>query len=1067
MRPAALLALGLVLAAFVPAMATQAQTPSPDLAVTHVGWDQLVEGDDTTFNATIENVGDAAYDEDEFDVRFHLEDDGFDETVTVSLDGGMEAGEEHNVSAGEPWQAEIGTHTINATVHEDEGLPRLGEDLEANDHRNRTFAIGPDILMHEVRLEPSSPIADQSVDFFAEIENDATDEYDITDPFIVSFEVRDGDGNVVATLESLPLDELRAKDPEEVTARTDWDADAGSYTVVAKADPDGNITEADEDNNEAERAFSVKAAVPDLAVMDVAPADGDVAAGEESPIEATIENRGTADVTNDFPVRFRVNGTTHGPDVHVQVDDGLKPGGEMTVESETWMASEGHHDLVAIADPGNNNVTDETKLANNELTRELHVGPDLVVEDILWTPDPAAAGHEVTIEPVVRNQGTADVTQQTTLELRLPDEDESWTVDVDPLGAGNATQIEAATWTPPEDDTDDYPYDVVVEAEVDIDDEASEVDDDNNLAQDAMTVTEPRPDIVTEALTLDPGSPDVGQATRIEATIRNDGSAEADEVEVAFLVDGDEHGDTRTIASGFDTLEAGEEATVTSDAWEPTLGEHTLTVHPFLPDDGQEVREDNNNGTLEALIGPDALVEDISWDPEDPEAQDEVSFDVTVANAGTEAIDELGLALEVDGEQVGQRTLEELGSETNRTVTVTWNATEGDHTVRAIADPGDEIAEARETNNEREESFSTTASPDLQPTSIRWSEDAEAGDKLVFTATIANTGTAPVEGSFTVSFLVGDEAVGTATLEGLAVGTSKSVSSDAWTAEAGTHSVTVEADADDAVTEDNEDNNDRVAVVTVQAKQDDDEPETGPPNLVVTGLSAPEDVEPGDEVTFLATIENTGGQRAAASDVRFLVGDEVLGEPSLDALAPGQSQSIASDAWNATAGEQAVTAIADVRDDVDESDEEDNERIKRIQVGDVEDDGAEDRDGEGISLGAISVEDPRAGEPVRPAVQVTNNGEEARNVTVTFFIDGTRLGQTTFADLGPGEEDTLEGPIWEPTSGEHTITAQTDDDQTEAIVDVAAGESADVPMLPLVLLLASLVAASLGRRRRG
>jgi len=1065
MRPALLLAIGLLLAGFVPATG-HAQPGSEDLAVVHVDWDQLVDGDDTRFNATVVNDGGANWTSD-FNVTFDLEDEDFENEVEVELEEPIEPGESRNVSASEDWDAEYGNYTINATVKEGDDLPGF-RGTEENDYENRSFAFGPDIVTHQASLEPSSPIGGEEVTFSAEIENVASDDYDIQDPFIVEFEIVDGD-ETVETIESEPIQQLRSKDPKTVEARAPWDAEAGSYTLRAVADADDNVTETDPGNNTAERAFSVTAAEPDLVVTDVSPANPRVQAGEGTPIEATIANEGTSNVTDDFPVRFRVNGTTHGPDVHVDVGDGLQPGGEVAVESAEWLATEGHHDLAAIADPGDNNVTNEASTANNDLASDLHVGPDLVVDDILWTPDPPAAGHEVSIDPVIRNQGTGDVDQTTTVNVTIPSADETWTSEVAPLEAGNATQVHVADWTPPEQETgDEYPYEVDVEAEADIDDEATEVDEDNNALGQVMEVTEPRPDIVTADAELDPASPETDEETHVEATIRNNGSADASEVEVQFLVDGEQLGDTKTIAGGqFDSLEAdGGEQPVRSDAWNPEIGEHEITVHPYLPSDGaDEIREDNNNETLEALVGPDAQVDGIALSPEQPEAEDEVTFEIAVSNPGSEAVDEMDVDVEVDGEAIGNRTVEDLAAGEDRNLTVSWTATEGDHAVRAVADPDEEITEARETNNEGEESFSTTASPDIQATSVRWSEDPRAGDKLVFTATVANTGTADVEGSFEVTFEIGDEVVGTRAIEGLDTGNSKSVSSDAWTADAGTHTVAVTSDAGDDVTEgDEESNNDRTALVTVDARGDSDTG-SGPANLVVTEISAPDEIAAGDQVTFLATIENEGGEPANASDVRFLVDGDVLGEPSIEELSPGQRQSVASDDWNVTRGEHEITAIADVGDAIAESDEDDNDRVKRIEVGPTGDDNGTDTDEGGLTLGAVQVDQPRAGEPVRPTVEVTNEGDEARDVTVTFYVDGTRLGQGTLQDLGAGQQRTLEGPIWEPSEGEHTVTAEAGDQRSEALVDVAAGEDSDVPGPGLLALLATVALVARLRHR--
>jgi len=1045
-------ALTLVFAAFTPVVGAQPGTAAPDIEVTDVGWDQLVLDEPTTFTATVHNGGDEAREE-PFDVVVSLEDAGFEQTVTVDQ---LNASETVTVSTPEPWTANTGRYTVNATADVDEG-GTLDENRNANNHRNRSFAIGPDLTLHEIRLDPSTPIEGQDVQVSAKIENVARrGEHDIQTPFTVSFDIEEAG----ITLTTDPIQQLRPNDPVWVQAHETWTPEEGSYTVNAEADPDGNVTEISEDNNTAQRAVTVKAAQPDLVLTDVSPSQRP-APGDEVAVQATIENQGTADVTDGFDVRFRINGTTHGPDVAAGIDeDGLQPGENVTVSSQAWTASEGSHPLRAIADPAEN-VT-ESRSGNNERVRTVHVGPDLVVSDVLWTPDPTAVRHETSVEARVLNQGTVDVTETTSLDVEIPDE-VSFSADVNPLGAGDSVQLTVGTWEAPTENTT-YP----VEARADADEDASEIDEDNNLREEQMIVTEARPDLVTSDVRLDPPTPASGEDARIEATIENNGSAAPEEdIEVEFRVDGEPVGEPGTIDNGpVEEFGPGSSTTVTSDAWTTTTGVHEVSVHADPEGNETEIREDNNEATREEAIGPDARLADIDRSPEDADVGETVNVDVVVANAGTETIDDVPVDVLVDGEPVGNATAEQLEPGANATVSVPWASTEGDHTVRAVADPGGLVSEAREDNNAREESFSATASADLQATAIRSSDDPRTGDKLRFTARVANTGTAPVEGSFTTTFHVDDEPIGAVELDGMGVGNSTTAVSDTWTAEPGSHTVRVVVDADDAVREeDGEDDNERTTQIRV-AEPDGDQPtRSGPVNLTVSGISVPDPIAPGDAVTFLATIGNEGGQQAPVTEARILIDGEAVGQPEVDELGAGQRISVTSDTWNATRGEHTITVIADVLDDADESDEGDNERVKRIQVGNATSpDEGNEADG-GLSLGPVSTTEPvQAGQTTRPTVEATNRGPDPVDVTVTFYIDGSQLGEASLVGLESGQTATLEGPDWEPTPGEHTITARADDAQAETLVD--AGEATDdAPAPGLTALIAALAAAGFLRRR--
>lgn len=1066
MRGTALVALVLLTAAFVPLTTAQLEDAGSDIAVTDVNWTTTEDGGATVyqFNATVENNGTGARNT-EFNVTFTLDRPDTDGPVFQSVrniepdDDGFGSEEAKNVEAPEEWEAKPGNYTLTVSLDVgDEGPP---EEANENDERSRSFdRPGPDLLVEDVYLDPASPVATQETQFSAKVKNDASHEYDVDpeDPgFRVAFDVHD------TTVYSAEIAELRGGENKTVTATTNWTPPSeGAYTVNATVNPEGKVDEVDARNNHRERAFSVKANAPDLALVDVSPLDTKVEAGNQTAFQATIQNKGHEAVDSDFPVRFLVDGSPHGPDVHAQIDS-LSKGETTTVTSEAWTASQGHFTISAVADPGNDNVTGETTQENNQLDTDLHVGPDLVVDDLSWDPPTPAENAEVDVYALVLNQGTVNVTEASTLQVEV--DDQTWTADIDPLAAGNSTNVHVGTWTDPAQN--DNGYDVVAEA--DVDDDAQEIDDGNNGRTESMVVTGPLPDLVTTQVELVPSEPADGEEVQIQATIQNNGSRDTSDVPVEFRVDGEQVGERKTVAGDFgESLAAdGGSEQVTSDPWTAETGQPEVTVIPDPEGDVTEIRTDNNNRSRGFLVGPDATVTDIAMTPEKPETGQQATFEITVANEGTEDIASLPVEVRMDGEEIASEDLSNLDAGSQTTLEATWETEEGDHSLRAIADPAGDVAEAREDNNAQEFSFSTDDSPDLQVTSIQWSTSPRAGDKLKFSAQVKNTGTAKVTGSFDTSFTIDGEKIGTDSVDGLGIGASTTVTSDAWTATAGSHTVRAHADSGGGVQEDNEANNKRAEAVSVEKASDSDGGEDpGPPNLVVDSVSLPEGVEPGDEVSFLATIENAGSSKAAASQARFLVDGESLGQPDVDVLEPGQGISVSSDTWNASRGEHTVTVVADVLDDVDESDEDDNEQAAQLQIGNVSDsgdDGSEDGEAR-VSLSALgTVDPPRVGEPVRLTVDATNDGGSPASTTVTFFVDGTRLGQASVEDLEPDETVEVVGPEWEPTEGEHTLTAKTDEDQVEAIVEATQQEPTPAPGVALILVLAAL--AALGRRR--
>lgn len=107
--------------------------------------------------------------------------------------------------------------------------------------------------------------------------------------------------------------------------------------------------------------------------------------------------------------------------------------------------------------------------------------------------------------------------------------------------------------------------------------------------------------------------------------------------------------------------------------------------------------------------------------------------------------------------------------------------------------------------------------PDLIVTGISLvPQSPVAGDQVTITAAVKNVGTSPANRTFSVRFLIDGFPIGSGSIPfGLDIGETKSATTT-WTAEVGTHTITVQADQPfDRVDESNEQNNDLVATVVV------------------------------------------------------------------------------------------------------------------------------------------------------------------------------------------------------------------------------------------------------------
>lgn len=446
-------------------------------------------------------------------------------------------------------------------------------------------------------------------------------------------------------------------------------------------------------------------ALPALAEDPVALADLTVAAltldpgaprdGEAVTFTAEVRNVGDADA-GAFDVGFALDGGALGT---VRVDT-LAAGAATNVTFGPWSALDGEHAVVALADSAAAVV--ESDEANNELRAPFKVGPprmpDLHVLALKADDASPAAGQELTFTAEVENAGEADAGP---FVVRfLVDGASLGDASVAGLAAGARANVTSAGWTAVEGDH-------TARAEADAEDAAKESDEANNAREAALSVAAaPLPDLTVLDLQLTPAAPDAGDAVAFVATVRNIGHADAGSFEVEFLVDGHSIGNA-TVAG----LDAGASANVASPSWAAVAGSHHARAAADAAGALAEEREDNNAREEAFRVGPvpppDLIVADITWLPGAPKAGQDTTFTAEVRNRGDGDAGAFRVRFLVDGALLGEASAE--GLEAGHALSVAspaWSAAVGNHTVRAVADPDDEVDESQETNNARQERVS-------------------------------------------------------------------------------------------------------------------------------------------------------------------------------------------------------------------------------------------------------------------------------------------------------------------------------------------------------------------------
>ncbi|HRS13999.1 MAG TPA: CARDB domain-containing protein, partial [Candidatus Bipolaricaulis sp.] len=142
--------------------------------------------------------------------------------------------------------------------------------------------------------------------------------------------------------------------------------------------------------------------------------------------------------------------------------------------------------------------------------------PDLVVDNITYSPTNPTVGSTVTFQVTVRNQGTASAGSFT---VRLQGVASYQDATVSSLAAGAST---TRTFTLPLSTSPE-----TFTATADANGQVTESDETNNTRQVIVTGPVARPDLVVDNITYSPTSPTVGSTVTFQVTVRNQGTASA------------------------------------------------------------------------------------------------------------------------------------------------------------------------------------------------------------------------------------------------------------------------------------------------------------------------------------------------------------------------------------------------------------------------------------------------------------------------------------------------------------------------------------------------------------
>jgi len=282
----------------------------------------------------------------------------------------------------------------------------------------------------------------------------------------------------------------------------EWHCSGTSDRIRVVADAGDYFDESNENNNSREETWQCPVSPPDLIVEDISWSPSSPDCGDTVTITVRTKNQGTGDAGS-FYVSYYVDGTFMGRD---RVS-GLSAGSSTTT-SFTWTASEGSHQIRAVADSGNEVV--ESDEGNNERTETLSVicpKPDLTISSgPTLNSSSIRAGDRLDVRVDIKNIGQANAAHYVF----------NLYISKTPTGTdgtfGEQEYFNTAPGAQPFFHTNFKipesfpPGNYYVVAKVDTADEVDESNENNNIASTPLTITAPSSDYRTDCASDPTGS---------------------------------------------------------------------------------------------------------------------------------------------------------------------------------------------------------------------------------------------------------------------------------------------------------------------------------------------------------------------------------------------------------------------------------------------------------------------------------------------------------------------------------------------------------------------------------
>jgi subtilase family serine protease len=405
------------------------------------------------------------------------------------------------------WKAQAGPHVFRAVIDSND---RVAESNENNNDKTYAFSVlAPDLTIDAISWTPAEPAVGDEVTFSIAVVNRGDKRAGVCH---LDFSV-DGNSRGYTPIYGV---EAGASVNETYT----WIATQGVHDVRADIDVFHQVTESDEANNSTEATCAT--ALPDLTISSITMTPDVISENTTVVFYVDITNQGSSRAGSSS-VTFYIEDSQKDSDFLGP----LEPGATSTANF-TWVAGGKPLTFKAVAD-AYNQIVESDKTNNTGTVVFPKFSPDLMIQDITWSPSSPVLTDFVTCTVTVKNQGKS-MSNATQLNFVI-DNARHYNALIPELSANTTTTAMFTFMTERLAHT--------VKASIDDDNLIKESDESNNTMTKTVISTKPVPtaDLVVTSFTYSPARPVIGGNITVSLGVKNRGTGKATPTYAAFFFD--------------------------------------------------------------------------------------------------------------------------------------------------------------------------------------------------------------------------------------------------------------------------------------------------------------------------------------------------------------------------------------------------------------------------------------------------------------------------------------------------------------------------------------------------